>query len=147
MTTGRIVVGVDGSEPSKDALRWAKAQADATGAELVVVSAWSYPTTAYPTLAGYVPLGDLTDLEGETRSATEAVIKETLGDASVQLHVVEGHPANAIIDAAKGATMVVVGCRGHGGFVGALVGSVSQHVVAHATCPVVVIRHATEPHT
>jgi nucleotide-binding universal stress UspA family protein len=146
MSTGRIVVGVDGSEPSKDALRWAKAQADATGDDLVVVSAWSYPIAAYPTLAGYVPLGDLTDLEGETRAAIETVIKETLGDAPVTLLVVEGHPANAIIDAGKGASMVVVGCRGHGGFVGALVGSVSHHVVAHATCPVVVIRHAKEPH-
>jgi nucleotide-binding universal stress UspA family protein len=146
MSTGRIIVGIDGSEPSKDALRWAKAQADATDAELVVVSAWSYPTTAYPTLAGYVPLGDLADVQRETRAAIQTVVKETIGDAAVTLLVVEGHPANAIIDASQGASMVVVGCRGHGGFVGALVGSVSQHVVAHATCPVVVIRHAQEPH-
>ena len=146
MSTGRIVVGVDGSEPSKDALRWAKTQADATGQELVVVTAWSYPATSYPTLAGYVPLGDLADVQGETRAMTEAVVKETLGDADVTVLIVEGHPVNAIIDAAQGASMVVVGCRGHGGFVGALVGSVSQHVVAHAPCPVVVIRHAQEPH-
>jgi len=55
--------------------------------------------------------------------------------------VAEGHPAKVLLDAAVGAVMVVVGSRGHGGFVGALIGSVSQHVVAHAPCPVVVIRH------
>ena len=146
MSTGRIVVGVDGSEPSKDALRWAKKQADATGAELVAVAAWSYPVASYPTLAGYVPMGDALDMESESRVALEQVVKETLGDAPVTLTVVEGHPANAIVDAATGASLVVVGCRGHGGFVGAMLGSVSQHVVSHAPCPVVVIRHPKEPH-
>jgi nucleotide-binding universal stress UspA family protein len=146
MSTGRIVVGVDGSQPSRDALRWAKTQAENTGADLVAVAAWSYPAAAYPTLAGYVPISNAVDLEDETRAAVEAVIKETLGDAQITLMVVEGHPANAIVDAARGASMVVVGCRGHGGFIGALIGSVSQHVVAHATCPVVVIRHPKEPH-
>ena len=146
MSTGRIVVGVDGSEPSRDALRWARTQAEATGAELVAVAAWIYPAAAYPTLAGYVPITDGTELGSETRSAIEAVLKDTLGDSPITLLVVEGHPANVIVDAARDASMVVVGCRGHGGFVGALLGSVSQHVVAHATCPVVVIRHPKEPH-
>jgi nucleotide-binding universal stress UspA family protein len=146
MSTGRIVVGVDGSEPSRDALRWASTQAEATGTELVAVAAWSYPAAAYPTLAGYVPVTNAADLESDTRAAIGAVVKDTLGDRKVTLSVVEGHPANVIVDAARGASLVVVGCRGHGGFVGALLGSVSQHVVAHATCPVVVIRHPKEPH-
>jgi nucleotide-binding universal stress UspA family protein len=141
MNTGRIVVGVDGSDSSRDALRWAKAQADATGAELVAVTAWSYPTASYPTMAGYVPLGSPVDLEAESRTELETVVKETLGEVPVRLLVIEGHPAKALLDAAHGATLVVVGCRGHGGFVGSLLGSVSQHVVAHAPCPVVVIRH------
>jgi nucleotide-binding universal stress UspA family protein len=145
MSNGRIVVGVDGSQPSRDALLWAKAQTDATGAELVAVTAWTYPV-AYPTLAGYVPITDAAELQDETRSAIQAILKDTLGDAPVTLLVIEGHPANVIVDASRGASMVVVGCRGHGGFVGALLGSVSQHVVAHATCPVVVIRHPKEPH-
>jgi nucleotide-binding universal stress UspA family protein len=141
MSAGRIIVGVDGSEPSKDALRWAKAQSDLTGAELVAVMAWSYPVTSYPTLADYVPVDDLPDLAADSRSALEAVVKETLGEATVTLRVVEGHPAKALVDAALDASLVVVGCRGHGGFVGALLGSVSRHVVTHASCPVVVVRH------
>src|SRR5512144_1456334 len=132
MSTGRIVVGVDGSESSKDALRWAKSQADLTGAELVAVAAWSYPVASYPTLAGYVPVNDSLDLEAETRAALETLVKETLGEAPVTLEVIEGHPANALVDAARDASLVVLGCRGHGGFVGALIGSVSQHVVSHA---------------
>jgi nucleotide-binding universal stress UspA family protein len=144
MNAGRIVVGVDGSDPSRDALRWAKAQADVTGSELVAVTAWSYPSASYPTLAGYVPVADTLDLEEESKIALEAVVKETLGDVPVTLLVIEGHPANAILDAGRGASMIVVGCRGHGGFVGALVGSVSHHVVSHAECPVVVIRHPKE---
>jgi len=142
MTAGRIVVGVDGSPSSRDALRWAKAQADLLGQELVVVTAWTHPTASYPTLSGFVPMGDVADLGAETRAVTERAVKETVGDAPVVLRIVEGHPARAILDAARDAALVVIGCRGHGGFVGALVGSVSQHVVAHAPCPVVVIRHA-----
>ena len=61
------------------------------------------------------------------------------------LRVAEGHPAKVLIDASHDATVVVVGCRGHGGFVGALLGSVSHAVVAHAECPVVVIRHPKKP--
>lgn len=139
MSTGRIVVGVDGSDSSNDALRWAKRQADLTGDELVALTAWSYPPAAYPGLAGYL-MPDTYDLEAETRTSLEMIVKETLGDAPVTLEVVEGHPANAIIEAARDASLVVLGCRGHGGFVGAMLGSVSQHVVTHAACPVVVIR-------
>jgi nucleotide-binding universal stress UspA family protein len=142
MSTGRIVVGVDGSESSKDALRWARTQADLTGSELVAVTAWSYPVAAYPTLAGYVPMGgDALDLEKESRTALETLVKETLGDSPVTLEVIEGHPANALLDVARDATLVVVGSRGHGGFGGSVIGSISQYVVTHARCPVVIVRH------
>lgn len=141
MGAGRIVVGVDGSDSSRDALCWAKGQADTVGAELVAVAAWSHPTASYPTFAGYFPVSDAVDIEKETRSALAKVVKESIGDAPVTLAVVEGHPANVILDVARGACLVVVGSRGHGGLVGTLLGSVSQHVVTHARCPVVVIRH------
>jgi nucleotide-binding universal stress UspA family protein len=141
MDAGRIVVGVDGSDSSLDALRWAAAQARVTGAELVAVTAWSFPPTSYPVLAGYMPMPVTADLEKETRIALERLVRDTLGEVEVTLSVPEGHPAVVLIDAARGADLLVVGCRGHGGFVGALVGSISQHLVAHAPCPVVVFRH------
>jgi len=146
MSTGRIVVGVDGSPSSRDALVWAHRQAELTGAELVVVTAWSYPAASYPTLTGYVPMPVGLDLEAESRTALETVVKEAIGDVPVTLVVAEGHPANVVVDVARGASLVVVGSRGHGGFVGAMLGSVSQLIVTHAPCPVVVVRHPKEAH-
>jgi nucleotide-binding universal stress UspA family protein len=141
MKAGRIVVGVDGSDSSRDALCWARDEAEARGADLVVVTAWSAPAASYPTFAGYVPIRLPIDIEAETRTAMETFVKEAIGDASVALAVRQGHPAQVILQLARGATMVVVGSRGHGGFVGALIGSVSQQVVTHGTCPVVVVRY------
>ena len=135
---GWIVVGVDGSEPSKEALRWAARQAQITGAKLRAVMTWEYPTSfgwapPYPTEF---------DPESDTRKALVATVDETLGTdcpVEAELVVVEGHPATALLEAAKGADLLVVGCRGHGAFTGILLGSVSQHCMAHALCPVIVI--------
>lgn len=142
----RVVVGVDGSEASKDALRWAHRQAVHTGAELVAVGVWSYVSMSYPTLSGYVPTVADIDLETDTRVMVEQVVKEVLDDAPVRIVVTEGHPAEVLTRFSETADLVVVGCRGHGGFVGALVGSVSQHVVSHASCPVTVVRHPKPTH-
>jgi nucleotide-binding universal stress UspA family protein len=134
---GRIVVGVDGSASSAEALRWAAGQARLTGAELHAVMSWELPTSY-----AWGPVMDDTDWEGDTRAALEQAITETLDEADaqrVQRHVVRGHPALALLDASEGADLLVVGSRGHGGFAGMLLGSVSQHVIAHATCPVLVI--------
>jgi nucleotide-binding universal stress UspA family protein len=143
---GRIVVGVDGSAASKDALRWAHRQAALTASELTAVAVWSYATMSYPSMSAYLPtVGDL-DLEGDARLMLEHTVKRVLGDVPVRMAVLEGHPADVLLRLSEGADLVVVGCRGHGGFVGALLGSVSQHLVSGARCPVVVIRHSTEPH-
>lgn len=144
MNTRRIVVGVDGSESSKDALRWAKAHAETDGAELVAISAWSYPVASFPMLVNQVAAPETFDVEGETRAALARVVKETLGDAEVTQRVFEGHPVTVMLAASRDADLVVVGSRGHGGFIGSLLGSVSQSLVAHADCPVVVIRHPKE---
>jgi len=141
MSTARIVVGVDGSESSKDALPWAKARADADGAELVAIGAWSYPVASFPMLVNEVAAPETFDVEGETRATLDSVIKETLGDVTVTRQVLQGHPVTVMLAAARHADLVVVGSRGHGGFVGSLLGSVSQGLVAHADCPVVVVRH------
>jgi len=139
MNVGRIVVGMDGSNSSCEALRWAKAHADTVGAELVAVSAWSYPTAGYPTSGGYVPMRVPLDIEGNRRTALEAVIKETIGDDSITVKVVQGHPANVTLQFARDAELVVVGSRGHGPVLATLLGSVSRRVAASAPCPVVVV--------
>lgn len=135
----RIVVGVDGSSPSKRALRWALRQAELTGARLEVVYAWHIPATD-----GWTPMFDLTqNLTKAGEQIAADTIAEIAGDRPpviVHAEVVEGNTAAVLLKAAEGADLLVVGCRGHGGFVGALLGSVSQHCVQHATCPVVVVR-------
>ena len=131
-----IVVGVDGSEPSKEALRWAARQARLTNAKLQVIAAWEWPVSwgwapAYPT--GFDP-------EADTRRALEGAVEEVLGsDADPHLVVVEGRPAPALLRASEDAELLVVGSRGRGEFAGMVLGSVSEHCVHHASCPVVVI--------
>ncbi|MGJ7906558.1 universal stress protein [Actinopolyspora sp. H202] len=138
-STYRITVGVDGSPASKAALRWAVRQAELTGGEITTVIAWEYP----PIYGWEVPTG--ADLDRDAARTLNAVIMEILGEeTSVLPHreVVQGHPARALLDVANetAAALIVVGNRGHGGFTGALLGSVSQHCVAHARTPVVVVR-------
>jgi len=141
-TTGKptIVVGVDGSDSSKRALQWAADQANYIGAELNIVTTWEYPTT----FGWAPPYPPRFDPEGDTRKALEETVDAVLGAepaVPVRLTVIEGHPALVLVDAAKGAEMLVVGSRGHGAFMGMLLGSVSEHCASHAPCPVVVVRH------
>lgn len=140
-----IVVGVDGSPSSLEALAWAAGQAKLTGATLEAVTAWEYPSGhgLAPTGFEWAPVVDTGEVEEHTRDALEGWVTRTLGDAAgpVQRVVAEGHPTAVLLDRSRDADLVVVGNRGHGGFAGMLLGSVSQHLVAHATCPVVVVRH------
>lgn len=137
----QIVVGLDGSAGSLAALHWAAAEARAHGATLCVLAAWhpsavsSLPAwgVAEPAEAA---LAELLDGLHETLAAEGVVDGDGL---TVEPVVVEGHPAGALIEAAATADLVAVGRRGHGGFSGMLLGSVSQHVAAHAGCPVVVV--------
>jgi nucleotide-binding universal stress UspA family protein len=133
----RIVVGVDGSPSSEQALRWAAEQARSTGQELHAVIAWQSPVTY-----GAPPVPDGIDWAEDSRATLQKTVENALPEAEarkVVLHAVHGAPAPALLDAAQGAGLLVVGCRGHGGFAGLLLGSVSQHVVTHATCPVLVM--------
>ncbi len=135
-----IVVGVDGSEPSKRALRWAADQAKLTGAELKAVTTWEYP----PTLGWAPPYPSDFDPDADARQALQETVDTVLGaDHGVVLHldVTEGHPAFVLTEAAQGATLLVVGSRGHGAFAGMLLGSVSEYCASHAPCPVVVVRN------
>ncbi|TXK40017.1 universal stress protein [Nonomuraea sp. C10] len=134
-----VLVGVNGSDTSKDALRWAARQAELTRAELHVIHAWRLPTSY-----GYSMDFSDADFAGAARKLLEQVADEVLGDSMsvpVTLQVFEGHPATVLIDAARDASLLVVGNRGHGPVIGTLLGSVALHCVHHAPCPVVVFRH------
>jgi len=138
----KIVAGVDGSESSIAALRWAARQAELTGATLHVVTAWSYPE--HPTPFGIVPDLPLSAdaLSDARQKLVEVVGAELGGHVGITVHteVVHGNAAPVLLDAARDADLLVVGSRGQGAFAGMLLGSVSEHCVRHATCPVVVVR-------
>ena len=130
----RIVVGVDGSESSKAALSWTIQQASLTGASVDAVMVWRYPT-AY----GLAPMaGSETDLEGDARKALIEILNEVSAlepDVPVHPMVTEGHPAEVLVGAAKGADLLVVGSRGHGAFTSTMIGSVSAPRLAVRDVP------------
>jgi nucleotide-binding universal stress UspA family protein len=139
---GKIVVGVDASEGSRAALRWAFDEARLRACPLDVVTVWQYPVlTTLPAFGALPPIEDLST-EAET-SLTQVLTEEGVASTdavAVSTVVAEGAAAAALLEAATDADLLVVGSRGHGGFTGMLLGSVSQHVVSHAPCPVVVVR-------
>jgi len=139
----RIVVGVDGSESSKRALRWAIRQAELTGGMVDAVTAWHYPP-GY----GVAPVGvDGVDFEGDAKRTLAEALAEVSGLAPqvrVDPLIAEGHAATVLLEAARGADLLIVGSRGHGGFTSALLGSVSMYCVLHAHCPVLVFRDGQE---
>lgn len=133
--TRTIVVGIDGSPESKAALRWAIDEARLRRARLVAVFAWHYGVF----LDG--PQVVVPDLERSAEEVLDAAVDEAGVDGvEVERRTVQGTPAQALVEAAKEAELLVVGSRGRGGFSGLLLGSVSQQCVHHATCPVVVVR-------
>jgi len=135
----RIVVGVDGSEPSKQALRWAQRLAAGAGATLEAVIGWQYPVmTGWG--PGAMPLDyDLAQTMEKVLTDTVDAIFGAARPARLKLTVAEGHPASVLLERSAGALMLVVGSRGHGGFVGLLLGSISANVAEHADCPVLVV--------
>jgi nucleotide-binding universal stress UspA family protein len=143
---GRIVVGVDGSESSKNALRWAAKLAQATGDTIEAVTAWHYPQAyGWPTV--------MEDWRPDVDA--DKVLQETLDEVfgpqrppGLSAVVTEGNARDVLLAAGRGAEMLVVGSRGHGGFTGLLLGSVSAACAEHARCPVVVVHedeHRDEP--
>jgi nucleotide-binding universal stress UspA family protein len=148
VTTGRVVVGVDGSPASIDAVRWAARYAEMTGGKLEAVTSWLFPQ-GYGVDFGYGFETAQVDWEAAAREIQETALNQALPNGFKRLirTVVEDHPAAALVTAAENADLLVVGSRGHGGFAGMLLGSVSGHVVAHASCAVVVVRHRLDqPH-
>ncbi|MEV8610375.1 universal stress protein [Amycolatopsis sp. NPDC051373] len=138
-----VVVGVDGSEASEHALRWAEFFARQTGSELRAVMSWS------PVLPGgeVVLVGaEGWNPEADTQQILTTTVRKVLGDTPavpVTERVVEGGAAKSLLEQSKGARMLVVGSRGRGGFTGLLLGSVSAVCAAHAKCPVLIIHGDT----
>ncbi len=117
-------------------------QAALTGATVDAVHAWQVPVS-YGYGYGYamiLPVPDLEKIAGQVIDKAVAEVADLAPGVEIRTVIVEGNPARALLDAAKDADLLVVGSRGHGGFTEALLGSVSQHCVHHADCPVVVIR-------
>jgi nucleotide-binding universal stress UspA family protein len=139
---GRIVVGVDGSEHSRRALRWALEEAELRGATLQAVAAWSYPYMVGADAVVTSAMVDPRELQATAAQSLEEAIEACATPAqrqSIERTVVEDRPARALLDAARDADLLVVGSRGRGGFKGLLLGSVSSQCVHHAPCPVVVV--------
>jgi nucleotide-binding universal stress UspA family protein len=133
----RIVVGVDGSVPSLDALRWAGRVGSALGLAIDAVACWSYPAN-FGMGGGFVDYRPDVDAKRALDEALLTVFGPT-PPAGLRASVREGYAANELIEASRDAEMLVVGSRGHGGFVGLLIGSVSAYCAEHAKCPVVVL--------
>jgi nucleotide-binding universal stress UspA family protein len=157
---GEIVIGVDGSEPSHRALRWALKEARLRDDSVVVVHAYKRAVVRNPYAAAYpyVP-ADTTRVATEyerqlqeqedtrARQHAEGIIQQALNEAeggdhgpAVKRLTVARDPAKTLVEMSDHAELLVLGSRGHGGFAGLLLGSVSQHCAHHARCPVVIIR-------
>ena len=139
----RIVVGVDGSTPSIRALHWAADHAAATAAELDVVTAWTFPEHAAP--LGVVPEVPWPEvLVVEAAHALEELVTTELGGRAgtplVVTRVERGTAGQVLVQAARGAQLLVVGNRGRSPVTELLLGSVSEYCIRHASCPVAVVR-------
>ncbi|HBX79263.1 MAG TPA: universal stress protein [Acidimicrobiaceae bacterium] len=137
-----VVVGIDGSSNSRAALDWAFEEASLRGGGTVTaVMAWTYAPTAAAGygMGGFLPPAD--SMQAASEAALENVLEGVVPPAGVSFKQVvgEGAPSQLLIELSADANMIVVGKRGHGGFLGLLIGSVATQVANHATCPVVIV--------
>jgi nucleotide-binding universal stress UspA family protein len=145
-----VVVGVDSSESSKLALRWAQFMAHATGSGVEVVAAWQ-PYVASGSIGygyGYPAVPDEWDAEGDANKSIAVTVDGVFGahrPAGLEVLTRQGGATQVLLAASAGARMLVLGSRGHGGFAGMLLGSVSAACAEHAACPVLVIQGSTPP--
>jgi nucleotide-binding universal stress UspA family protein len=134
--TYRIVVGVDGSPHSDEAVRWAIEVGEARNGEVTAVFAWQVPWLSFP---GAFKKDELEQAAKEFIVETVSRIQKTPPIPLITL-VAEGDPAASLIEASKGANLLVVGTRGRSPWSGLLLGSVSQRCAAAASCPVVLVK-------
>ena len=137
--TDAVVVGYDGSDAADGAVDWAAVQAVRVGGRLDIVTAWEYPTS----WGNVIPLPSDFDPAADAKAMLDPVVERlraTHPGLAVHAHIVEGHPSEVLVESSRHAALLVVASRGHGSFSGMVLGSVSQHCVTHAACPVVVFR-------
>lgn len=139
----QVLVGMDGSEPSELALRWAVSEAQWRGWSLRIVSAYSVTSYATALDFGFTALDDTAMRQATQQILDEAVAYATRARVPVTSHLEYGDPGAALIAESERAGLVVVGTRGGGGFTERLLGTVSSTVPAHSTCPVVVVPKLT----
>lgn len=136
-----IVVGVDGSAHGEAALGFAAQEAALREARLLIVCAWQLPSIIAP--EGVYPTEVFQSVRDEAEDVIQravARVAERQPQVACDAKAIEGQPAAVLLEQAQGADMIVVGSRGHGGFASLLLGSVSQQIVHHAPCPVVIVR-------
>jgi nucleotide-binding universal stress UspA family protein len=136
-----VVVGVDGSKDSVEALRWAARHARLAGAEVHAVIAWDVPITIF-----VVPTYTDDDYAKDAQSVLDGAVLEALGpdpDVTVVTRVIQKRPARALVDEAAKADLLVIGSHGRGELPGMHLGSVASYCVHHAPCPVVVVCEST----
>lgn len=143
-TGGPVVVGVDGSATSDAAIATAFDEASWRGAELVAVHSWlEYPLDHDPVRGYDAALAAATETEREVVAERLAGWQEKYPDVAVRRIVAEGRPVELLLKHSDAAQLLVVGSRGRGGFRGMVLGSTSQALIYHATCPVLVVRPAS----
>ena len=138
---GVVVVGIDGSDASMDALQFAAGEARMRAVPLRVVCGWTLPVTQVGPGMGWPDPAVYESAARHTLDAAMTSMGSEFEGIDVEQRVVGGGGAHALLESCADADLVVVGSRGRGGFKGLLLGSVSQQVVLHAPCPVVVVRH------
>lgn len=140
---GGVAVGLDESPSSLRALTLAGEEAVRRNATLHIVRAWTMRTTPRPKEwpTGSVP--SLEEYEAKVREDAAGLVASGLGSepgCDIEIHVVHSPSPQALLSASRGADLLVVGHRGHGGFSGLLLGAVAEQCVRHAACPVLVVR-------
>lgn len=139
---GPVVVGVDGSDAAQDALAVTFETAAARNAGIVAIRAYARPILpAHAVGTPVVVAPEVVEGERAALTASLARWRDKYPDVGVEVLLAEGRPAEALIGVSATAQLVVVGSRGHGGFAGLLLGSVGQHLLHHADCPVIITHH------
>ncbi|MGO4230926.1 universal stress protein [Arthrobacter sp. YAF34] len=135
----RIVVGVDGSAQSREALDWAVEEARLRKGQVLALTGWNFPHVSN----AMMPVWDYEGFQADAQSVLDHELARA-GEPGVEItgHIVQGNPASLLVEASRDADVVAVGSRGYGGFTGLMPGSVSAQTVHHAHCPVLVFAGA-----